>query len=292
MNRIPAHTRFSLGRPVAATALGLLAAVTLPVWASDPAVQQLQAQVAALQKTVATLQTTVTNQGTQITNLQKSVIPLLTVVSVDPAHSLVQFRGVNVQIVNGTGSTSTIDPKATGNLIIGYNEDDGNARGTCTVSGPADSFEGNCTSDGGTFTRSLSGSHNLVIGSGHGYSSFGGIVVGQENLITGKFAVVGGGIANTASGDFSSVSGGESNHVGGIFSSVSGGFGNTANSGHSSVSGGTGNTASGDSSSVSGGTGNTASEVGSSVSGGISIVEGTPNGWASGGNTTPAFHSP
>ena len=289
MNKIPVHTRFSLGRSIAAAALGVLGAMTLPAWASDP---QLQAQVAALQQTVntqagqiAALKSTVANQGTQITNqatqitnLQKSVIPLLTVVSFDPAHSLVQFRGVNVQIVNGTGSTSTIDPKATGNLIIGYNEDDGTTRGTCTVSfSNSDSFEDVCTQDGGTFTRSLSGSHNLVIGSGHGYSSFGGIVVGQENLITGKFAVVSGGIANTASGDFSSVSGGESNHVGGIFSSVSGGFGNTANSGHSSVSGGAGNTASGDSSSVSGGT---------------TIVEGTLNGWASGGNTTPAFHSP
>src|SRR5215831_2560118 len=199
MNKISVHTRLSLRRPVAAATLGVLGAMTLPAWASDP---QLQAQVAALQQTVsaqagqiATLQSTVANQGTQIASLQKSVIPLLTVVSFEPAHNLVQFRGVNVQIVNGTGSTSTIDPKATGNLIIGYNEDDGNARGTCTVSGPADSFEGNCTSDGGTFTRSLSGSHNLVIGSGHGYSSFGGIVVGQENLITGKFAVVSGGIA-------------------------------------------------------------------------------------------------
>src|SRR5262249_46125517 len=153
-----------------------------------------------------TLKTTVTNQGTQITNLQNSIIPLLTVVSVDPAHSLVQFRGVNVQIVNGTGSTSTIAPKATGNLIVGYNEDDGTARGTCTVSfSNSDSFEDTCSKDGGTFTRSLSGSHNVVIGSGHGYSSFGGMVVGQDNLIAGKFAVVSGGAANTASGAYSSV---------------------------------------------------------------------------------------
>ena len=44
---------------------------------------------------------------------------------------------------------------------------------------------------------------------------------------------------------------------------------------------------------ASGGTGNTASGGGdASVSGGLSIVEGTDNGWASGGNTTPTFHSP
>src|SRR5262249_49929242 len=142
MNRIPIHTRFSFGRPVAATALGLLfGLMTLPAWAAP--ITTLEAQVAALQQTVNTqagqiagLQSTVANQGTQITNLQKSVIPLLTVVSFDPAHNLVQFRGVNVQIVNGQGTTSTTN--GAGNLIIGYNEDAGNARGTCTVSGPSD----------------------------------------------------------------------------------------------------------------------------------------------------------
>jgi len=254
--------------------------MTLPAWAGDPAVQQLQAQVAALQQTVATLQTTVTNQGTQITSLQKAIIPLLTVVNVDPAHSLVQFRGVNVQIVNGTGSTSTIDPKATGNLIIGYNEDDGDARGTCTVStsGASDSREPVCASDGGTFTRALSGSHNLVIGTGNGYSSFGGMVVGEDNLITGKFAVVSSGGANTASGDDSSVSGGRANTASYSASSVSGGSFNLAGGGFAS--------------SVSGGDGNTASGVGASVSGGQSIVEGNVNGWAAGGLNTPAFHSP
>jgi hypothetical protein len=265
--------------------------MTLPAWASDP---QLQAQVAALQQTVNTQAGQIAGLQTQITNLQKSVIPLLTVVSFDPAHSLVQFRGVNVQIVNGTGSTSTIDSKATGNLIIGYNEDDGYARGTCTVSvSKYDSFETSCTDDGGAFTRSLSGSHNLVIGSGHGYSSFGGMVVGQNNLITGRFAVASSGLNNTASGDYSSVSGGESNTASGVNSSVSGGGANLASGGESSVSGGGVNTAGYGSASVSGGSFNTASSFGSSVSGGYSIVEGgNANSWAAGGANTPAFHSP
>jgi len=263
MNRISVHTRFLLGRPVAAAALGLLGAMTLPAWASDPAVQQLQAQVTALQQTVAKLQTTVTSQATQITNLQNSIIPLLTVVNVDPAHSLVQFRGVNVQIVNGQGTTPTTN--GAGNLIIGYNEDEPYARGTCTVSvqGLNDTYEKTCISDGGTFTRSLSGSHNVVIGSGHGYSSFGGMVVGEANLITGKFAVVSAGAANTASGDYGGVSAGGSNTASGGYSGVSGGFGNTASG-----------------------------SFGSSVSGGDSIVEGTADGWAAGGFNTPAFHSP
>src|SRR5215469_8672935 len=286
MNKISVHTRLTLRRPVAAATLGVLGAMALPAWASDP---QLQAQVAALQQTVstqagqlATLQSTVANQGTQITNLQKSVIPLLTVVSFDPAHNLVQFRGVNVQIVNGTGSTSTIDSKATGNLIIGYNEADDGNRGVC--SDGTSQFQTECVLAGGVWTRTLSGSHNLVVGSGNGYSSYGGMVVGQDSLTTRKFAVVSGGQRNTASGDLSSVSGGQDNTAGGNFSSVSGGFGNTASSSQSSVSGGESNTASAVASSVSGGSANTASGIGSSVSGGLSIVGFTTNGWAAGGD--------
>ena len=148
---------------------------------------------------------------------------------------------------------------------FGRDEDEPYARGTCTVSvqGLNDTYEKTCISDGGTFTRSLSGSHNVVIGSGHGYSSFGGMVVGEANLITGKFAVVSAGAANTASGDYGGVSAGGSNTASGGYSGVSGGFGNTASG-----------------------------SFGSSVSGGDSIVEGTADGWAAGGFNTPAFHSP
>jgi len=260
MNKIPVQTRFSRGRPVAAAALGVLGAMTLPAWASDP---QLQAEVAALQQTVNTQAGQITALQTQLPNLQKIVNPLATVVTYDSTHKLVKFTGVNVQIVNGQGTTPTTN--GAGNLIIGYNEDDGYARGTCTVStqGVSDTFEPTCINDGGTFTRSLGGSHNVVIGSGHGYSSFGGMVVGEANLITGKFAVVSAGAANTASGDYGGVSAGGSNTASGGYSGVSGGFGNTASG-----------------------------SFGSSVSGGDSIVEGTADGWAAGGFNTPAFHSP
>jgi hypothetical protein len=241
--------------------------MTLPAWAAPNPITTLQAQVAALQQTVstqagqiATLQSTVANQGTQITSLQKSLIPLLTVVNFDPAHSLVQFRGVNVQIVNGTGSTSTIDPKATGNLIIGYNEADNHNRGVC--SDGISQFQFDCESAGGTWTRTLSGSHNLVIGSGNGYSSYGGMVVGHDGLITGSFAVVSGGWFNTASGATSSISGGYQNTASGATSSISGGSQNVAQGGLSSVSGGNG------------------------------IEEGNGGGWAAGGDGTPTFHSP
>ena len=222
---------FPLGRAHAATALGLLFSVmSLPAWADGNPITQLQAQVAALQQTVGAqaqqitglsqsvtmlsqavtaLSKTVNTQTTQIAALNAYVNPLQGVLTFNSASSTVQFKGVNVQIVNGTGHTAFIDANATGNLIIGYNEDNAFARGSCTVStrGNVDSFESLCLSDGGTFTRLLSGSHNLVIGVGHGYSSTGGMVVGLNNLISGLGAVVSGGEENTASGLDSSVSG-------------------------------------------------------------------------------------
>ena len=174
----------------------------------------------------------------------------------------VLITGANLRIVNGLGMTETTN--GLGNLIVGYNE-------PRKFPPPA-------------FNDVRTGSHNVVVGTGHNFGSFGGLVVGSDNQISGEFASVSGGTGNFASGDHSSVSGGFDNSARGDFSSVSGGDGNQAfglNSSvsggafniagrsFSSVSGGQGNIADGDSSSVSGGAGNTASGGGSSVSGGF-----------------------
>ena len=167
------------------------------------------------------------------------------------------FTGVNVHVRSGSGATSaTIN--GLGNLIVGYNE----ARGSGS---------------------DKSGSHNLVVGSRHNYTSYGGFVAGFQNTVSGISSSVSGGMSNTAAGNYSSVSvgyintasgeyssvcGGQNNIASGTLSSVCGGYGNTADGLRSSVSGGSGNTASGDYSSVSGGHGNTASGYASSVSGG------------------------
>ena len=93
----------------------------------------------------------------------------------------VTFSGVNVHIVNGTGTTDgTVN--GLGNLIVGYNEsrDLGNNR---------------------------TGSHNIVVGDRLNYSSYGGLVVGNFNTISGSYASVSGGYGNTAKGFSSSVSG-------------------------------------------------------------------------------------
>ena len=107
------------------------------------------------------------------------------------------ITGVNVHILDGTGKTAS--PSGLGNLIIGYNKL-GNSNGDIRT-----------------------GSHNLVLGDQNNYASFGGLVAGQNNGISGLYSSVSGGDTNTA--NFSGAS-------------VSGGTGNTANSDYASVSGG------------------------------------------------------
>ena len=169
----------------------------------------------------------------------------------------VMFEKCNVHIRSGNGKTDgTVN--GLGNLIIGYNEGSGqNIKRT--------------------------GSHNLVLGPEHAYSSFSGLVIGRENTISAPYASVSGGRLNTASGfaasvsggsvntaraDFASVSGGKSNEARGLASSVSGGISNLAQGEYASVTGGSDNAASGFAASVSGGSGNAASGNYTSLSGG------------------------
>jgi hypothetical protein len=169
------------------------------------------------------------------------------------------IEGANVHVQSGSGNTlddcSMFEPDfpncesltGLGNLIVGYNDRD----------------------RGG---QDRSGSHNLVVGRGHSYASFGGLVAGGFNTIRGAYASVCGGERNIASGDFSS---------------VSGGFRNRATERDSSVSGGRENEASGLFSSVSGGAANLASGALSSVSGGDHRVAPDEFNWAAGGLFEP-----
>jgi hypothetical protein len=153
----------------------------------------------------------------------------------------VVITGANLRLVNGLRATATIN--GLGNLLVGYNE-------------PRE----------GENIRT--GSHNVVVGQGHNFSSFGGFVVGRQNEISGAFAAVSGGFDNTASGASAAVSGGIFNRASGASASVSGGFDNTASASATSVSGGHGNMARGESAAVSGGHGNTASGPAAAISGG------------------------
>lgn len=152
------------------------------------------------------------------------------------------FEGCNVHIRSGSGDSvdgtvnlnshsinSAVIPTGLGNLIIGYNESlepDGADRG---------------------------GSHNLVIGPRHNYPSVCGMVLGQENSVTGPLAAIIGGLSNHAEGYTSTVSGGYNNTASGWWAAVAGGGGNVASGAGATVTGGGLNVAGGSNSSVSGG---------------------------------------
>jgi hypothetical protein len=187
------------------------------------------------------------------------------VTSVTGAGGLPEVRitGANLRLVNGLRGTATAN--GLGNLLVGYNE----------------------PRQGGNVET---GSHNLVVGLGHNFSSFGGLVVGRQNEISGAFATVSGGFDNMASGASAAISGGIFNRASGESATVSGGFDNTASANATSVSGGRGNTARGEGATVNGGHGNTASGLTAAIGGGqantasgfISSVSGGRNQTARG----------
>ncbi len=178
----------------------------------------------------------------------------------------IYFTGANVHIQNGTGSSlSGTAVNGLGNLIVGYDEE--------------------------RFSNSQkTGSHNLVVGPYHNYTSQAGVVFGLHNTISGPHNSVTGGNNNIASGDFSSVTGGNSNLAYGDSSAVSGGSDNIASGPSSSVTGGYGSEASGLLSAITGGYGNEAKEQSSTITGGYgneasglySSVSGGQNNTASG----------
>lgn len=173
----------------------------------------------------------------------------------------VYITGANLHVRNGMGLTAT--KNALGNLIVGYNE--GRVRD-------------------GDPELVRTGSHNLIVGSYHSYSSYGGLVVGWSNRIQAPFASVSGGRFNTASGTCSSVSGGDVNIASAKDSSVSGGHFNAAYGESSSVSGGAANAANGYVDSISGGMGGIAAGEASSISGGYNGETGAFCSSVSGGS--------
>lgn len=189
----------------------------------------------------------------------------------DGSAPIIRITGANLQIVNGLGATNgnpgapyavdagSVAANGAGNLILGYSEQ--------PLNGPAE----------------RDGSHNLIVGPGHEYRSFGAIVLGYQNraaapyanvaggahnqatalgamvaggsfnLASGPYAVVGGGAFNAASGDSAFVGGGFRSGAAGPFAAVSGGYKSLASGTAASVNGGDRCRATGDRSTVSGG---------------------------------------
>ncbi len=193
--------------------------------------------------------------------------------------------GCNLHVQNGMGQTGTLNRY--GNLIIGYNKNEVSTR---------------------------TGSHNLIVGDLHEYTSYGGIVSGTENTLAGPNATILGGGQNhanfssatilgadrgqadgnvvliggqrnygSADAHFSAVIGGIENHVTGPSSVVVAGTLNIAAGGNSLVCGGSENTAGGGSDVVCGGSRNQSTGSRSVLVGGNQNAASGPNGIVTGG---------
>jgi len=173
------------------------------------------------------------------------------------------LTGMNLQIVNGEGSTESNN--GTGNIIIGYNE-----APSSTPAGYRD------------------GSHYLIVGEGHTYRSAAGIVAGYQNTASSYGASVTGGRYNTASGVTASVTGGWGNTASGTSASVTGGNDNTASMDNSSITGGVRNTVLGMTASISGGADNAANAESSAICGGEHNTTGGSYSTVTGGSYNTA----
>lgn len=164
----------------------------------------------------------VTALTTRVATLESEVATLrelLAGVTREENGNTLRFSGMNVQIVSGSGATDgTLNGR--GNLIIGYNE-------------ALDNF------------LNQSGSHNLVVGRVHSFSSWGGVIFGENNYTSAPSASVLGGSSNDAYAELSTVVGGAGNSTNGKWSVISSGQFNTTLGEYSSVLSGTANVANG-----------------------------------------------
>jgi hypothetical protein len=248
--------RAFMGRPLwvlsAAAGLGLVLGMT--TWAGTalasgpgtPATGTLQTQISALQRRLSQDESAIGGLRSLLRGVTVSRNGATLVIAghgSDPRSALktVMFKGVNVQVVNGTGIETRLN--GLGNLIIGYADNTGGGRRT--------------------------GSHNLITGDNGSWTSYGGLLAGDFNQIHGPFDAIPGGRSSTASGFDSTVAGGAGNLASGFAASANGGISNISNGFYATTSGGSSNTARGEASSVSGGRNNTAFGNSASVSGGL-----------------------
>lgn len=224
---------------------------------------QLSTEFSQLSTRVDQLETT--SSGRDVLD---DVVPFVSVTGND-----IVLAGANLNIQNGGGTTDTTT--GTGNLIIGYNVL-------------------------GTAGDPRTGSHNLIIGDSHSYSSYAGIVAGEENSILAPYASIVGGGSGIVQADHGSILGGFGNSVDAAYGSIVGGVYNIVNTGadgasilggfenetaglYASVVGGFQNQAVGESSSVLGGEANVANGLSSAVLGGLRNVVEADEGVVLGG---------
>jgi hypothetical protein len=235
---------------------------------------------------VAMLEEAVADLEDKIIDLQA----MLACVGNTSDHQNIYFDGCNVHVRNGTGGTESWN--GFGNLIVGYDEDSATGPGAVPFVCSDGTYQdaGTCTGNGEIWAQAQkTGSHNLVVGSGHSYTRAAGVVFGGGNAVNRFAATVTGGYFNVASGPGANASGGLTNRAIGAYASVSGGDANWSIGDLSSISGGSGGRASGAQSSISGGWNNASDAQYSSISGGRDGITAALGSSISGGNMNRTF---
>jgi len=237
--KVPASSDAELRamRQQVATLRKQLAAARNELTAASTARQSLQVQFSAIQRQMEALTTEVRGlRGNSVLDLNGYLT-----FDISSGYPTALFRGINVQIVNGTGETQSAT--GTGNLIVGYNRP---SVGSFICSLGVTESAATCQANGGLWAQShKSGSHNIIGGDFNSYSSWGGLVLGMENAMSAPFGTIGGGARNRAEGSFASISGGSFNTASGVYGSVAGGFDNHAIGEYTTVGGGAQRTSSG-----------------------------------------------
>lgn len=210
-----------------------------------------------VEPTVSAHTTSINGLSTRVQALEDKTQSLST--SVDGKQ--VYFSGVNLHVRSGTGST-TSSPNGTGNLIIGYDE----ARVT---------------------DSQKTGSHNLVLGRGNNYTSYGGLVGGSNNTISASYASILTGESGTASGSMSAIISGTGSSSENTTSVIVTGYQNKVTGYRSAVVSGWTNQASGSYAAVLGGESNIATGSQSTVGGGASIATTSYNKMSAQGTISP-----
>ena len=203
--RFPISSRTFLS--LALAALALLGAAHTSVAAESPVsdhtlLMQIAARLSADESTIAQLKGQLaarTNAAAPPAAASTTTYGPFTVTGKD-----VYLTGYNLHIQSGSGST-TGTVNGYGNLIIGYNEAPSSPKRT--------------------------GSHNLIIGPQNNYTSYGGIVGGAYNTVSGAYSSVLSGRQNTASYEYTGILGGYHNAAGAEYSTVSGGDNDSVSSG-------------------------------------------------------------
>lgn len=172
-----------------------------------------------------------------LTTEQKAVLALLSVQNVNgcngTTHQTLRVTGANFQVVNGLGTTSSLN--GLGNIIVGY----GSTTGT--------SCGGLCDD---------TGSHNLILGTRNGFTSYSCILSGN---------------GNTANGPHISILSGQCNYINGSYNSCLSGNNNITNANAACFISGTGNTI------------NNSSTAGTIIGGESNIINQGTNGVITGG---------